>query len=88
MVDPDLWVLFQVLVALFIPSARVDSDGKAEATSRRLSLRAVIKIKNIILFRLVGRDLIENKLLLYRQEQATTKPRSDAVPTALKIPKV
>jgi hypothetical protein len=41
-VEPDLWVLFHVL-ALFIPSAKVDSDGKAEATRRRLSLRAEIQ---------------------------------------------
>jgi hypothetical protein len=54
MVDPDLWVLFQVLVALFIASARVDSDGNAEATNRRLSLRAVHKKNRNFIFR-IGR---------------------------------
>lgn len=61
MVDPDLWVLFHVLVALFIPSARVDSDGNAEATSRRLSLRAVHQNNQILFLELAGLDWIENK---------------------------
>jgi hypothetical protein len=43
-----------------------------------------IKRIEILFLELAGLDWIENqKLLLYRQEQATTRPRSDAVPTAL-----
>ena len=39
-VELDLWLLLQVLFPALFPSASVDSDGRADATSLRLSFRA------------------------------------------------